>query len=128
MTVVDFSYELRKRDIKTLYPALGKIIAVKRSVSSLYPEVEVSCAYIPEVDRFPIRMWIKGEEGRVYLAFKECVGILGLPNFVESGSDYRLVERVLQMHGKTLRRRNHGGFVGKHVVAKAENLECVLAR
>ena len=48
-------------------------------------------------------------------ALQSYILFAGLPNFVEVGSDYNLIEKVLEGYGKTLEKRL-SGLLGKNVV------------
>ena len=125
MTNARMNYNVPSMSIENFYRCLGQAIEAKRSITSHYRDIGISNGLFFENQ---IVISIEGDNTRVEEAVKEYVTLAGVPDFVESGSDYHLMERVLQEHGKTLKRKFLGIFVGKHVVSKTKSLESVLAR
>ncbi len=54
-------------------------------------------------------------------ALTEYVKMAGVPVFIRSGSDYKLMGRVLQSFSKSLRRKFTGALIGKYVVPLTVN-------
>ena len=125
MTNARMNYNVPSMSIENFYRCLGQAIEAKRSITSHYRDIGISNGLFFENQ---IVISIEGDNTRVEEAVKEYVTLAGVPDFVESKSDYSLMERVLEEHGKTLKRKLLGFLVGKHVVSKKGSLESVLAR
>ena len=118
------NYSLSPMSIENIYRCLGQAIEARRSIISHRHYIDIT----QQVLLNELVVDIEGHESSVEESIKEYINLVGAPNFVESGSDYSLMERVLEEHGKTLKRKFLGIFVGKHVISKTKSLESVLAR
>ena len=56
------------------------------------------------------------KDGNLGTALKELFSLVGEPSFVDSGSNYSLIDDVLQKRNKKLKRKTCDAFRGKHVV------------
>lgn len=48
--------------------------------------------------------------------FASFINKAGIPDFINQGSDYSMIERILRSHGKTLKRKIYTFTEGKHVI------------
>ncbi len=125
MTNVRMIYNSPSSGIEGFYRFLGQAIEAKRSITSHYQDIEISIGIFFGNQ---IVTDIEGDKTRVEQSVKEYIALAGVPDFVESGSDYSLMERVLEEYGKTLKRKFNDIFVGKYVVSKKGSLEIVLTK
>ena len=116
-TSVLMEYKIGFVDIDRAYDVMSQLRSARDHVASRYQTIDCKVDFIPRESRTELRVRIEAQQPALLeQAVKDYVKIAGSPDFVQSGSDYALMDRVLREIGKMLKRKYGGALVGKHVV------------